>query len=198
MPNLLLFADDAVRVAAYTYQGNGDPNADLSNYGPGQSYVRFDRKQRKEAFSNNWNSLRSSQSAFFGGVPQIAFAAARTQRGEVLPTLIDNSVGIASYPAFSAIIAPASRFFLPAALGAGAPLATALLAAIPAYGLGKAAAQGVRYFKKWGYQLRHIEMGGDYSDTETALSLRMRAVGDMSSALSYSRRWLGNEALFMR
>jgi|SRR5271156_75330 len=198
MPNLLLFADDAVRVATYTYQGGGDPSADLTNYGPGQSYTRFDRKQRREAFSNNWSGLRSGQSPFLGGVPQIAFASARTQRGEVLPTLLDNSVGIASYPALSAVIGAATRFLLPAALSAGAPLAASFLAIIPAYGLGKAAAQGVRYFKKWGYQLRHIEMGGDYSDTETAASLRLRAVGDMSSALSYSRRWLGNEALFLR
>ena len=70
--------------------------------------------------------------------------------------------------------------------------------AIPAYGIGRAAASSVRYVKDWGYRLRHIELGGDYKDTETAYNLRMRTVSEMSSAQSYSRRWLGNEALYMR
>src|SRR5271157_1564899 len=129
MPNILLYADDAVRIAAQSYRraGDQDPNDDLSSYGPGLSYIRADRRMKKNAFSNNWNALHNSQSAFFGGVPQIAFSSARMQRGEVLPTFIDNSVGIASYPAFSAVLAPAIRFALPAALGATVPLAVGLL-----------------------------------------------------------------------
>lgn len=201
MPNILLFADDAVRLTQYSYRDGGsqDPNDNLSGYGPGRSFVRSDRRSKLNPFSNNWNQLRSSSYAFLGGVPQIAFASGRMQRGEVLPTLADQSVGIASYPALSAVMNPISRFFLPAAFGtAGTAAASAMLAILPAYGLGKAAASGIRYFKDWGYKLRHIEQGGSYEDTETALGLRMRAIGDMSSALSYSRRWLGNEASFMR
>lgn len=200
MPNLLLFADDAVRIAAQSYSGPGfaDPNDDLSSYGQGKSFTRVDHRMRKQVFGNNWGQL-SQRGAFLGGVPQIAFSSARMHRGELLPTLADRSVGIASFPALNAVMRPAARFFLPAVVGANAiGIAAAVLATLPSLGVGKAAASSVRLFQNWGYKLRHIEMGGDYEDTETALSLRMRAVSDMSSAMSYSRRWLGNEASFMR
>lgn len=200
MPNLILFADDAVRIAAQSYSGPGftDPNDDLSGYGQGKSFTRVDHRMRRNAFGNNWSST-NQRGAFLGGVPQIAFASARMQRGEVLPTLADRALGIASYPGLSAVMRPVARFFLPAAIGATASgFAAAALAVLPAVGLGLAAAKSVRYFGQFGRRLRHIEMGGDYEDTESALALRMRAVSDMSSAMSYSRRWLGNEALFMR
>lgn len=197
MANLLLFADDAVRIAAVGYGGGNQSDSDLDNYGTGKSYIRTQPQMRRTPFGNSWSGLRST-GAFLGGVPQIAFSSARVQRGEVLPTYLNSSIGLASYPALSAVISPVARFFLPIGGAVIAPAAASLLALFPAYGLGKAAASSVRYFKKWGYQLRHIEMGGNYEDTETAQGLRLRAVSEMSSALSYSRRWLGNEASFMR
>jgi hypothetical protein len=201
MPNLLLFADDAARIAAYTYAENkipGQDNNDVSQYGPVKSFIRSERRMRRESFTNNWRPLLAAGSPFFGGVPMIAYSAAHVQRGEVLPTIANSAVGIVSYPAFSAILSPTLRFGLPSVLGAASAPMAAMLAVLPAYGLGVAAKQSVRWFSKFGYRLRHIEQGGDYQDTDTALNLRMRTVSDMSSALSYSRRWLGNEALFMR
>jgi hypothetical protein len=196
-----MFADDAVRIASKYYGGDTgrDDDNDLSSYGSGKSFVQSDRKMRRNGFANNWSALRSQNYAFLGGVPQIAFSSTHAQRGEVLSTFMDNSVGIASYPTMAAVISPALRFLLPAAFGVTFTAALAsMLAVVPAYGLGKAAAAGVRYYSKFGYKLRHLEMGGDYHDTATAQNLRMKAVSDMSSAMSYSRRWLGNEASFMR
>jgi hypothetical protein len=201
MANILLLADDAVRVAAYTYGDNkiGDQNADMDNYGSGKSYIRSQPQMRRKGFANNWRPLLAQNYVFLGGVPQIAYSASHVQRGETLSTIASSVTGIASYPTLSNIISPALRFVLPSVFGAAGSAAMAsVLAVLPAYGLGKAAAAGVRYFGKFGYRLRHIEQGGDYQDTATALNLRMRAVSDMSSAMSYSRRWLGNEALFMR
>jgi hypothetical protein len=201
MPNILMFADDALRVVARRFNPNvqhGVSDEDLSNYGPGESYVQFQRQQTHKPFQNNWKPMQSDRPGFYGGVPQIAFSSFHTQRGEVLPTFVGNSVGIASYPAASAIIGAATRFMIPALLAPAAPLVVPFIAAVAAYRVGSVAAKGVRYFSKFGYKQRHIEMGGDYQDTETAQALRMRAVSDMSSAMSYSRRWLGNEALFMR
>lgn len=199
MPNLLLFADDAIRLAAVSYEpGNQDQFADLDNYGSGLSYVRADHTMRRNGFANNWRALHSSTYAFFGGVPQIAFSAARMNRGEVLPTIASQAVGIASFPGLSSVLAPVARFFLPPLGAAGAATISPLLAIIPAYGLGKAAAASVRWFGQFGYRQRRAELGGTYNDTDTAYDLRMRAVSEMSSAMSYSRRWLGNEALFMR
>lgn len=176
-----------------------DAYDDFSSYGPGKSFVQVDHRMRRNGPTNNWSALRSQNYAFFGGVPQIAFSSAHVQRGEVLSTLVDNSIGIASYPALSAILSPAVKFLLPTTFGAaGAGVMTSLLAILPAYGLGKAAAAGVRYFNAFGYKQRHIEQGGDYQDTATAMNLRTLAVSEMSSAMSYSRRWLGNEASFLR
>lgn len=201
MANLLMFADDAVRMTAISYNQPGfqDDNDDLSSYGPDRSYIRTDRRMRKNAFGNDWSQLHRSAYAFLYGTSQVAFSSSLVQRGEVLPTYMSNSVGIASYPAMTAVVSPVARFFLPAAFGtAGVATASALLAVIPAYGLSRAAQKATRYVQDWGYRLRHIEMGGDYQDTATAYALRSRSVAEMSSALSYSRRWLGNESLFMR
>ena len=201
MPNVLMFADDALRIVARRYNPNvqhGMSDEDLSNYGPGESYVQYQRQQTHKPFQNNWGPMKTDRSGFYGGVPQIAFSSFHTQRGEVLPTFLGNSVGIASYPAASAIIGAATRFAIPAALTPAAPLVVPFIAAVAAYRVGLLATKGVRLFGKFGYKLRHIEMGGDYQDTETAQALRMRAVSDMSSAMSYARRWLGNEALFLR
>lgn len=201
MPNLILYVDDAVRIGAYSYRDGAeqDPNDDLSNYGTGRSFIRSDRRMRPNGFANNWSAIRSQGYSFLGGVPQVSFSAAHAQRGEVLPTIAASSVGIASYPTLSAILNPAIKFLLPSVFGAASSAGlSSLIAIVPAYGLGVAAANSVRYFKSFGYKLRHIEMGGDYQDTATAANLRMRAVSEMSSANSYSRRWLGNEATFMR
>lgn len=201
MANFLIFADDALRVAATSYRAPDfeDPEDDLSSYGPGKSYMKYDRRMRQNAFSNDWRSMRSSSNgAFFGGVPQIAFASARTQHGEVLSTFIGNSTGIVSYPFLSGVLAPAFRFAAPTGLRFTAPLAASVAAIFAAYGVSKAAVAGIRFFQDWGYKLRHIEQGGDYSDTATAAAFRLHAVNEMSSALSYSRRWLGQEASFMR
>jgi len=202
MPNFLAFADDAVRVVAISHN-NGlspypDENDDLSSYGPGKSFVRVDHRMRRNGFANNWNQISSDSYPFFGGVPQIAFSAAHMHQGEVLPTVAALSVGIASYPGLSAIISPALRLMLPGFGVAASTLAASMMAVLPAYGIGKLTQSSVRYLNRFGYRLRHIEMGGDYQDTDTAYALRMRSVSEMSSAMSYSRRWLGNEALFMR
>lgn len=198
MPNLLLFLDDAIRISAVGYQPSQNLDADLSSYGWNSSYIKADHRKRQNAFANNWRELGYDGTAFFGGVPRIAFSSAHMQRGEVLPTFANTTVGIASYPALAPVISPLVRFFLPVLGVSGSAAAASLLAAVPAYGLGKAAAASVRWFNNFGYRLRRIEMGGDYTDTETAYAVRMKAVSDMSSAMSYSRRWLGNEALFMR
>ena len=200
MANLIAFADDAVRVAIISYNNPyQDPNDDLSSYGPGRSYVKTSRRMRKDVFANNWDQLQWSTSENLWGVSQVAFSSARVGRGEVLPTFVGTSSGIASFPALTAVMNPITRFFLPAVFGtAGTAVAASMLAVIPAYGIGRAAASSVIYVKDWGYRLRHIELGGDYKDTETAYNLRMRTVSEMSSAQSYSRRWLGNEALYMR
>jgi hypothetical protein len=200
MPNLLLFADDAVRIAAVNFRNPEQSDQDdLSSYNAGRYFVKSQRRARREPFANNWDQLRWSASEALWGTAPVAFSSARSQRGEVLPSAASVGIGLASFPTLSHIISPAIRWALPFSMGAAGTAALASVLAIkPAFAIGRAAAGAIRYFRQVDYRLRHIEMGGDYQDTETALALRMRGVSEMSSAMSYSRRWLGQEASFMR
>lgn len=198
--NLLLLSDDLIRIYATSYHHPGLVNQfdDLSSYEPGGYYVNTQRRSPREPFSNNWQQLRWESTQSLMGVSSVAFASARTHRGEVLPTSAATSVGLASFPALSAVIAPAVRWgALPLSLGAGATGALAALIAIkPAFGLAHATAKGIRWFRDIDYKLRHIELGGSYEDTSTAANLRMRSVRDMSSTFGNSRKWLGQEASY--
>ena len=55
----------------------------------------------------------------------------------------------------------------------------------------------VRAVTDLGRQIRHLEFGGHYTDTETAQRLRMQAFYEMSGATSAARRYLGQEAYFL-
>lgn len=200
MPNILLAGDDALRIFAQTYKNpQTNPQDDLSSYQTGKYFVKYDRRQRSEPFANNWQQLRWSATEALWGTSAVAFSSARVHRGEVLPTATGVAAGIVSFPALANVIAPAVRWFItPFALGAtGTGMVASLLAIKPAFGIGRAVASSIRWFSTIDYQARHIEMGGNYSDTDTALALRMRAVNEMSSAFGSSRRWLGNESEFL-
>ena len=63
--------------------------------------------------------------------------------------------------------------------------------------LGNSVSRAVRGVTDLGRQIRHLEFGGHYTDTETAQRLRMQAFYEMSGATSAARRYLGQEAYFL-
>jgi hypothetical protein len=67
----------------------------------------------------------------------------------------------------------------------------------PDAAIGAGARNTVRAMTDLGKQIRHLEFGGHYTDTETARRLRMQAFYEMSGATSAARRYLGQEAYFL-
>lgn len=55
----------------------------------------------------------------------------------------------------------------------------------------------VQAFVDLGYHARHVNFGGDYRDTDQAITMRQAAAREMSGSLLNARRWMGSEALFM-
>lgn len=49
----------------------------------------------------------------------------------------------------------------------------------------------------FGANMRRTRFGGDYRDTQTALTMRQAAVREMSGSLMNARQWLGQESSFL-
>jgi hypothetical protein len=130
------------------------------------------------------------------GVPFIAFEAGAAQRGERLPTMASSAIALATYPIMTGVIAGAL-----AATGIGAPVAAFMslfLASYPNSELEAGLNRGFKKFTKLSQHIHRLEMGGDYTDTETAYNQRLLAVRDMSGSFQSARRYLGQEARFFR
>jgi hypothetical protein len=79
-------------------------------------------------------------------------------------------------------------------------IGTSRMAGSPSIRMRRSASQVAKYVRAvtdLGRQIRHLEFGGHYTDTETAQRLRMQAFYEMSGATSAARRYLGQEAYFL-
>jgi hypothetical protein len=56
---------------------------------------------------------------------------------------------------------------------------------------------GVQTFANFAGRMARLEMGGNYLDTQAALTMRQVAVREMSGSLLNARQWLGKESLLM-
>ena len=162
-------------------------------------------------FSNTAQTVRMAPSSSFWrgasvgtfgaatGVLMVAHEAATAQRGELVPTTLGRSASLVTYPALAGTIA-AGTATLAAVMGISIPLVgpLACIAALyPDAVLGNSVSRAVRGVTDLGRQIRHLEFGGHYTDTETAQRLRMQAFYEMSGATSAARRYLGQEAYFL-
>ena len=146
-----------------------------------------------------WSGAKFGVFGSVASIPFVAYEASNAQRGEVVPTVLGRTVGMAAFPALSGALA-AGGATTAAALGLSVPFigAFAVLASIyPEIMIGNIARQGVREITGLGQQVRHLEFGGHYTDTETAQRLRMQSVYEMSGANSAARHYLGQEAYFL-
>jgi len=57
--------------------------------------------------------------------------------------------------------------------------------------------EGVQMLHDFAYKVKHINMGGNYEDTQIAYSMRQRAAQELGSSVLNARQWLGKEAAFM-
>lgn len=61
----------------------------------------------------------------------------------------------------------------------------------------KAVAGTIQPLVDFGSRQRRMRFGGDYRDTQTAMTMRQAAAREMSGSLMNARQWLGQEGAFM-
>lgn len=64
-------------------------------------------------------------------------------------------------------------------------------------GVNHAIAGVVQPMVDFGAKMRGMKMGGDYRDTQVAMTMRQAASREMSTSLMNARQWLGSEAAFL-
>jgi hypothetical protein len=129
-------------------------------------------------------------------VAMIGFQANKVGRGGLIPAVAGQGLALGLGIPLAGI-ASAALCTVP---GIG-PLAAAVLANLivtyPEVLMGNSFTRAVRSFTNINKNIRHLEMGGNYKDTELAERQRFLALQDMNAARIPSRRYLGQEALLL-
>lgn len=150
----------------------------------------------QKASRSFWSGIRFGGAGILFGAGIAAFEAAHADRGEKLPTLIGKGAAAIMYPAMAGAAA-APLALIPGIGPIAAVVLASILVAYPNEAMGNSITRGVRMFTNLNKSIRHLEMGGNYKDTELAYRQRQIAVQDMNAALIPGRRYLGQEALLM-
>ena len=186
---LLMLSDDLIRVGT---QAHGQyEHGHLQFEEPSFSYPA----KRRRTTGTDWEELRWSEGAPVG-LPSLSYAIKHRQRGEFVSQAIGWTTGLTLGLGTAYALAPSSLARLATGWGA-ARAGLAIGALYPSFGIAHFVTRQVRKFANLDYQIRRLEMGGDYEDSATAAMARFSAVRDMSSALGASRRFLGREALYL-
>lgn len=78
----------------------------------------------------------------------------------------------------------------------GGPLAGLALGSITEKA-GAAVENTVQFFHDFNAHIKHVNMGGNYTDSRVAYTMRQRAAQEMGSSVMNARTWLGKEAALM-
>ena len=134
---------------------------------------------------------------FKGGAPFIilggAYAAMHAPAGHAISQGIGTGVGFG----ITSLIAGTTAGILTG----GNPIAVAA-ASVIAQALGgekvdKAIAGVIQPIVDFGSEMRRQRFGGDYRDTQMAVTMRQAAAREMSRSLMNARQWLGQESAFL-
>jgi hypothetical protein len=139
------------------------------------------------------NELKTGFKGSLLSIPFIAFEAGYAQRGELSGTLVGRSVGICTYPVLAGVMA-AGLAMIPG-VNVAVGLVASLAAMYPNGLLEESVIRKVNWLTKTGKSIRHLEIGGQYVDSDYAKHQRQIASMELSSATGATRRFLGNEAL---
>jgi len=130
---------------------------------------------------------------FTGGmVPFVgfgAYAAVKAPRGHKIAAATGGGIGFG----ISSVIGGAVGGFL------GIPPQAAAIVAGLAFGnaIDSTIGRGVQYAVDFGSNMRKARYGGDYRDSQVALTMRQAAAREMSGSLLNARQFLGQEASFL-
>lgn len=76
------------------------------------------------------------------------------------------------------------------------PLAGMALGVVTEH-LGGVVGEGMQFLHDFNHDLKHINMGGNYEDTQLAYTMRQKAAQELGSSVMNARQYLGKEALLM-
>lgn len=150
----------------------------------------------KQLSNSYWKGHHFASQGAYWGMPIVALEAATAKPGEMIPTLAGASASLAIQPVASGIAAAALTMTLglpPAA----AALAASLLVGYVTSKMEHKLIHGLTKLSKEGAAAQRVRFGGGYVDTRTAQQRRNRAAIELAGAMTTSRRWLGQEALFL-
>jgi hypothetical protein len=142
-----------------------------------------------------WKGMRLGTDGALLGLPFIALETGLAQRGEVLPTATARTAGLVTYPAISGLMAAGLTLAFPGLRFAG--FLGGVAAMYPDALVQDSLLRGLKTVTAAARNLRQLQVGGSYRDTEFAQMARLRALTEMSGALGASRRYLGQEAALM-
>lgn len=135
------------------------------------------------------------RSGMLWSMPLAALEIATAQRGEMSPTLAGKVGGMVSFPLVSAAISTGLAMIPGIGLGTAAFMSM-ILGMYPNNAIENGITRAVRGLTDAGRAVRHLEFGGNYTDTTTAFQQRQIAAQAIGSAMPAARRQLGQEALF--
>jgi hypothetical protein len=163
----------------------------------GHSHFGRERSAAKRFATGGWDGLRGTVTGNLVMAPIIGFQAALADRGEVLPTIVSEAAGVATYPFFSAITCGLLSAALPGFIGPfAASIGGMILAGEPDLWFVNRVNRAVRWTSALDRKITRIETGSRWKDSASAFEMRRAAVSDMSSAFGASRRFLGQESSY--
>ena len=63
--------------------------------------------------------------------------------------------------------------------------------------MGAKVGEAIQMFNDFGFNVKHVNMGGNYQDTQVAFTMRQRAAQELGSSVMNARQYLGKEAALM-
>lgn len=171
------------------FQRADTPLADLSVWG------RRAALARTPASRGFWKGLQFGAEGAMVGLPLIALEAGMAQRGEAVPTIMARTAGLVTYPAISGVISGGLALMFPELKAVG--FIGGMLGMYPDALVQDGLLHSLRLATDTAQQLRRLELGGGYQDSDLAQAQRMGALSEMSGALGSSRRYLGQEAALL-
>lgn len=143
-----------------------------------------------------WGGLSTGSKLGITSVALVGFQAARSSRGGFVPSIVGQGLALSSSVVLTGV-ASAALCLIPGVGPVTAAIVGSVLADYPEYMLGTYLSRKVRLLTDAYKDIRHLEMGGRYKDTESAQRQRAIAIQDMNAAMIPGRRFLGQEAVFM-
>ena len=126
----------------------------------------------------------------------IGFQANKAGRGGLVPAMVGQGAAILGMIPVAGFAA-AALCLVPGIGPVTAAIVAGLASDYAEYRIGSQLIKHVRFFTDTDKRIRHLEMGGNYRDSEIAQLQRFQAIQDINASMVPGRRYLGQESRLM-